>query len=100
MQVVHYDRAVCAAAEESPGGRACVQYISIAPSAVVGRLLWLQPDGPRVGRDDVTAPMDAAGIRAFVEFIGHEPQVSIFNYNITRNGCQQLLAVLIPADER
>lgn len=83
-----------------PARPVCDQYISIAPSAVVGRLLWLQPDGPRVGRDDVTAPMDAAGVRAFVEFVGHEPQVPFFNYNIARNGCQQLLAVLIPADER
>lgn len=73
---------------------------SVTPSAVVGGLLWLQPDGPGVGGDHVPAPMDAAGVRAFVEFVGHEPQVPIFNYNIARNGCQQLLAVLIPAAER
>ena len=66
-------------------------------SSAVGRLLWLQSDGPGVGGHDVSAAMDAAGVDALVELVGDDAEVSVLHDDVARDGVQDLLAVFIPA---
>lgn len=69
------------------------------PSAVRGAL-WLQADGPWVGRHHVAATMNATGVGALVELIGHNAQVAVFHDDVTWDGGDKLLPILIPATPR
>lgn len=43
--------------------------------------------------------MDAAGVNALIELVGHDAEVSILHYDVAGDGGQDLLAIFVPAGE-
>lgn len=67
-------------------------------SSAVGRLFWFQTDGPGVRGHNVSPSMDAAGVNPLVELVSDDAEVSVLHDDVARDGRQDLLAVLIPAE--
>lgn len=72
---------------------------SLVMSSDIGRLLWFQSDGPRVGGHDVPPSMDAAGVDALVELVCDNAEVPVLHDDVAGDGGQDLFAVFIPAGE-
>lgn len=69
------------------------------PFSAVGRVFWLQPDGPGVGGHHVATAMDATGVYALIKLIGDNPQLSVLHDDVPRDGCQDPLAIFEPAGD-